>query len=168
MDFLENEIPAYYQYYVDLASQSSIDKGFEGSTNQLLNLIDTLPKEKQSYAYAEGKWTIKEVILHIIDTERVFQYRALRFARNDKTMLPGFDQDLFADYSEANNRSLSSLREEFIAVRKSTEQLYTSFSKETLLISGNASDTSISIRAIGYVMIGHLQHHLKIINERYL
>jgi uncharacterized damage-inducible protein DinB len=133
-----------------------------------LSLLDETPKEKLEYAYAEGKWTLAEVLLHIIDAERVFQYRALRFARNDKTPLPGFDQDVYVPHSNASKRTIEDIKEEYMAVRQSTILLFNSFDDEALQRLGVSSGSPLSVRATGFIISGHQAHHLKIIRERYL
>jgi uncharacterized damage-inducible protein DinB len=130
--------------------------------------ISSLSEEKLAHRYAEGKWTIKEILAHIIDDERIFTYRALRFARNDKTELPGFDQDDFARYSGANERSVADLLAEFATVRHSTIALFNSFTDEALLRSGVASGNIMSVRAAAYHIAGHELRHINIIKERYL
>jgi uncharacterized damage-inducible protein DinB len=127
-----------------------------------------LPEEKHSFSYAAGKWTLKELIQHIIDTERIFCYRALCFARNDKTALPGFDQDIFVDYGNANQLNYFDLLDEMATLRKSSIQLFQSFSEEALLRIGVASENEMSVRALGYLFSGHQMHHLNIVKERYL
>jgi hypothetical protein len=127
-----------------------------------------VPEEKLSYRYAEGKWTIKEIMAHLIDDERIYAYRALRFARNDQTELPGFDQDDYAIESAANERSLDDLLEEFAAVRRSTIALFNSFDERVWTRSGVASGNVMSVRAAAYHIAGHELRHLNIIKERYL
>jgi hypothetical protein len=124
--------------------------------------------DKFDYRYADGKWTIKEIIQHIIDTERIFAYRALRISRNDQTPLPGFDENDFANNTTAQTRGLQDLLTEFSAVRHSNLLLFKSFSDEQLLRVGIASEHSISVRAIGFILIGHQKYHQKVFEERYL
>jgi len=131
-------------------------------------LLSPLPEEKLLYRYAEGKWTIKEVVQHITDDERIFAYRALRFARGDGTELPGFDQDDYAKASGANGRSIGSLLDEFDTVREGTISLFEGLGDETHLLSGVASGNPMSVRAIAYHIAGHELRHLNIIREQYL
>jgi uncharacterized damage-inducible protein DinB len=130
--------------------------------------IRSLPEEKFSYRYAEGKWTIREILAHIIDDERIYAYRALRFARNDLTELPGFDQDAYAVNSGANQRTVESLLDEFAAVRSATISLFDSFDNEALTRVGVASGNVMSVRAAAYHIAGHELRHMNIIKERYL
>lgn len=131
-------------------------------------LILSLPEEKLAYRYAEGKWTIKEILAHVIDDERIYAYRALRFARNDRTELPGFEQDDYARHSGANERKVRDMLDELADVRKATVSLFNSFDDEALLRAGVASGNPMSVRAIAYHIAGHELRHVNIIRERYL
>lgn len=130
--------------------------------------ILALSEEQLNYKYQVGKWSIKEVIGHIIDTERIFAYRALCFARKDKTPLPGYDEVLFGDTSNAVQRNIQKLIAEFVAVRQATILLFESFNEEMLEERGVASNFEISVRAMGFAILGHCVHHLQVIDERYL
>jgi uncharacterized damage-inducible protein DinB len=138
------------------------------STTQLFDLLNSIPAEKHEYRYADGKWTVKEVVQHMIDGERVFTYRALRFARKDDTPLPGFDENLFAQTAKADKRNWNDLIEEFSALRKASETMFASFDNEQLEAEGIASESSIYVLGIGYIVAGHVNHHCQIIRERYL
>ena len=166
----KNEYSPYFEQYIQLLNteNKSIVEYLESSQKDFELLLRNLPEEKHQYAYAEGKWTMKELIQHIIDTERIFSYRALCFARNDKTKLPGFDQDIFVDNGNANQLDYFDLLDEMTTLRKSSIQLYKSFSDEVLLRIGVASENKMSVRALGYLFSGHQIHHLNIIKERYL
>lgn len=133
-----------------------------------LFLTKELPDEKLHYSYAQGKWTVAEVLLHLIDAERVFQYRALRFARGDTTELKGFDQDTYVPESNAIKRTRVDILEEFLAVRNATLKLYGSLDGGSLERVGVANGAKMSVRALGFVISGHQQHHLAILRERYL
>ncbi len=166
----KNEYSTYFEHYIKLVSkeEKSIIENLGASQKEFDDLLRNLPAEKHSFSYAEGKWTVKELIQHIIDTERVFCYRALCFARNDKTFLPGFDQDVFADNSNTNARDYYDLLDEMKVLRQSTIQLFKSFSNEALLRVGVASGNEISVRALGFLFSGHQIHHLNVVKERYL
>ena len=125
-------------------------------------------KEKQTYRYSNDKWTIKEIVQHIIYTERVFNYRALRIARKDSIDLPGFDENRFVKHSNANQRDYNLLLDEFSSLRKTTIYLYESFSDEALLEKGKINSNTMSVRALGYLTSGHLLHHMEVIKSRYL
>jgi len=132
------------------------------------NFILSLPEEKLTYRYEEGKWTIKEILQHIIDDERIYAYRALRFARNDKTELPGFDQDEYAFESGANERDIKDILKEFRSVRKATISLFEGFDNDALTRAGMADGKVMSVRAAAYHIAGHEMRHMNIIKERYL
>ncbi|HMC02403.1 MAG TPA: DinB family protein [Flavobacteriaceae bacterium] len=158
----------YYGSYINKANCTDLVKGLEDSLVEALSFYNSIPEQKFEYKYAEGKWTIKEIIQHIIDAERVFTYRALCFARKDKTPLPGFNENEYATASIANSRSVKSLLDEYAAIRKSTILLFKSFNDNLLKNIGVASGGEMSVRAIGYVIIGHEKHHIDVIKERYL
>jgi uncharacterized damage-inducible protein DinB len=166
----KNEYTPYFEQYLQLVSKEgkSIIEYLIDSQKNFESLLRNLPLEKHNFSYAEGKWTMKELIQHIIDTERIFSYRALCFARNDSTSLPGFDQDVFVENDTANDRSYYDLLDEMAVLRKSSVQLYKSFSDEALLRIGVASENKMSVRALGYLFSGHQIHHLNIVKERYL
>jgi uncharacterized damage-inducible protein DinB len=166
----ENEYHPYYKSYIhDLASSGkSIVEVLIESQRQTYDVLSSLPEDKYEYRYAEGKWTIKELLQHCLDTERIFNYRALRFARNDQTELQGFEQDDFNDASKANDRDFQEILEEFNAVRTSTVFLYRSFTDEMLQQIGTASGNPMSVRALGYLTAGHLNHHIQVFKERYI
>lgn len=167
---LKTEYAPYFEQYIKLvySEATTISESLERSQKEFESLLRNVSKEKQGFSYAPGKWTLKEVIQHIIDTERIFCYRALCFARNDKNSLPGYDHDLFVINDNANDRNYDDLLEEMEVLRKSTIHLYKSFSEEALLRIGVASDEKMSVRALGYLFSGHQKHHLNIVKERYL
>lgn len=166
----ENEYHPYYKSYIDplASSGKSIVEVLRETQNETNTLLSNLPEEKEDYRYAEGKWTIKELLQHIIDAERVFNYRALRFSRNDQTALQGFDQDDFNNNANANDRPFQDMLYEFYTLRVSTIAMYQSFTEEMLARIGTASDNLMSVRALGYLTAGHLQHHMNVFKERYL
>ncbi len=164
----ENEHAAYFLKYVNLAGTGILQEELEICLHDFIRFVQNIPLDKFDYRYAEGKWTIKEIIQHIIDTERIFAYRALRISRNDKTPLPGFDENEYVDNTNANERSIQDLLTEMAVVRQASLSLFKSFSPEQLLRIGKASDNKISVRAIGFIIIGHQKHHQKIFEERYL
>jgi uncharacterized damage-inducible protein DinB len=163
------EYAPYAIMYIGLLPDDGlILKHLEDNLRTTTEFLRRLPEEKLTYRYAEGKWTIKEILAHHIDDERIYAYRALRFARNDKSELPGFEQDDYAPESGANERSLDDLLDEFAAVRKSTIALFNSFNEHVLTRAGVASGNVMSVRAIAYHIAGHELHHMNIIKERYL
>lgn len=163
-----SEYNPFYHTYIQALGPVDLMQELEGGKKDFLMVLEGMPTEKLSYAYAKGKWTLAEALVHMLDTERVFQYRALRFARNDSTNLPGFDQDMYVPNSNASSRTLNDLVEEYKAIRASTISLYSSFDDEMLLRKGVASGSQMSVRAMGFIICGHQAHHIKIIKERYL
>lgn len=163
----ENECPAYFESYLKLVSE---DIGSE-LADQLINYIDFLqniPQEKELYSYGPGKWTIKEVIGHNTDTERLMVTRALRIARNDKTPIPGFNEGDYVAATHFNAKDMDALIQDFVAVRNSTLSFFQSLEEEELLRIGTASNKSVSVRALFYFIIGHIRYHENILKERYL
>jgi uncharacterized damage-inducible protein DinB len=158
----------YYQTYIDKVGDAELLTMLEKQLGNFPNFISSLPENKMNYAYAEGKWTIAMVLQHIIDTERVFQYRAMRIARNDKTPLPGFDQDNFVQEVNVSNKSKETFIDEYRATRASTVTLYQSFDEESLKRVGVASGAPSSVASLGFIICGHQRHHRDIIRERYL
>jgi uncharacterized damage-inducible protein DinB len=166
----KTEYAPYFEQYMQLFAlkDKTIIESLESAQDEFDSVLRNLPDKKHSFSYATGKWTLKELIQHIIDNERVFCYRALSFARNDQTPLPGFDQDVFVDNDTANERDYYDLLDEMKVLRKSSIQLFKSFSKEAFLRTGVASDNKMSVRALGYLFSGHQIHHINIVKERYL
>ena len=163
-----NEYAPYQMNYIQLVPEQNILKGLVNQQEEMIHFFKSIPTFKQEYRYAEDKWTIKDLLLHLIDAERIFAYRALRIARNDTTLLPGFDENDFVVNANANEREFESLLKEFNSVRNATISLFENFSDTDLLKIGNASNASVSVRGIGYCILGHELHHKSIIIERYL
>jgi len=158
----------FYHGYIDRAKGNSVAEVMENHIKEIKDFYNDLPEEKANYAYAHGKWTIKELLQHVIDAERVFCYRALRFARKDTTPLQSFDENSYAKNSNAGSRTLQSLKDELNAVRNSTDLMLSSFNEEQINSSGTASNKYITVNAIAFIIYGHLLHHKRIIEERYL
>jgi len=158
----------FYHEYINHASGNSVAELIANHGVKLKEFYNSLPDEKANYAYAQGKWTIKELLQHIIDAERIFAYRALRFARKDLTPLASFDENAYAQHSYAAARTLRSLKDEFNAVRTSTDMMLSSFNDDQLNASGTASNKYITVNALAFIIFGHLLHHKAIIEERYL
>lgn len=162
------EYPSYASIYIDLLPDDGNLLGHLDSNAQAAAaLIGGLTPERLTYRYAPGKWTIKEILGHLIDDERIYTYRALRFARNDATALPGFDQDHFTRYAGSDRRSTEDLLREFSLVRQSTIAFFASLDEEALLRAGVADGNRATVRALGYHIAGHQLRHMNIIRERY-
>lgn len=165
----QGEYAPYAEMYIKLLPDDGLlIKHLEKNFKKTKSFILSIPRNKLEYRYAPGKWNIKEILVHIIDDERIYAYRALRIARNDKTPLPGFEQDDYIPYSRANERNLRDIFEEFETVRKATISLFKSFNEEDFLRTGFANNHSVSVRALAYHLAGHELHHMNIIKERYL
>ncbi len=162
------EFASYYGKYINQVEGNDLLDALEENAKSFSAFIKTISVEKLDYRYAEGKWTIKEIIVHLADAERIFAYRALRFARKDKTPLAGFEENNYVPESNTANQSAEQLLEEFNAVRKASIALYKSFTAEMSLRAGAANGNEISVRALGFIMVGHVVHHQQTIVERYL
>ena len=167
----KHEYPPYSKIYIELLKDDGLVlHHMKENFKKIKEFIYSLPEHKLYYRYAEDKWSVKEILVHIIDDERIFAYRALRYARFDKTELHGFEQDDYAFYSDADERSLENIFEEYEAVRNSTIAMFNGFPEEAFLRSG-ASVGNINkrtVRALAYHIAGHELRHIKIIKERYL
>lgn len=168
-DLKPEEFVGHFSTYINqVSNEYTLVEELEISVHRLIKFVQNIPMDKFDYRYAEGKWTIKDILQHLIDAERIFTYRALRFARNDKTALPGFDENDYANQTNATKRSIQDLLTELAVVRQATLSLFKSFSNDEMLRIGTASNNPMSVRALGYVIIGHQNHHQRIFEERYL
>lgn len=164
----DNEFPHFYKNYVDLVPSENIIRELSKQVMDIQAVISEIPEEKENYAYAEGKWTIKEIIGHIIDTERVLGYRAMRFARRDKTPLPGYDENKFVANATFRKQTLYSLGHEFAIVREANLALFKVWDEETMDQMGVANNLDVSVRAMLFMIAGHATHHMKVIRTKYL
>jgi len=158
----------FYDRYIVLVKEEEIRKALRKNSEQLRKFLKKIPKKKLDYAYAEGKWTIKELVQHMIDAERVFAYRALSFSRKDHTSLPGFDENSWAANSGGATRKWEDLLEEFRSLRKTTEYLFDAFTEDQLKFAGQANGVPMNALALGFIIPGHAAHHIAIMKERYL
>lgn len=163
-----SEYAEYYHTYVSKVETTNIVDELQKSTALTLEILDNLDPTKWDYAYAEGKWTIKELMIHIIDAERIMAYRALRIARGDQSPLPGFDQNEYTPLVEPESRSTESILMEYKTLRASTIQLFLGFTNTMLERMGVASDSPCSTRALGFIIVGHENHHRQVLVERYI
>lgn len=161
-------IPPFYKNYVKLIEETDPIQAIRISGHRAQELVHSIPVEKQDFKYGEGKWTIRELLCHMIDAERIFVYRALRFARNDKTELSGFDENAYAPESNANGRELKGIINEMAHLRTSTIDLFSGFSTEMLSRKGTANKNEFSVASQAFILAGHETHHLKILKERYM
>lgn len=168
-DLQPDEFAGHYATYINqVSNEYNLVEELEISVHRLIKFVQNIPLDKFDYRYAEGKWTIKDILQHLIDAERIFAYRALRFARKDATALPGFEENDYVDQAQAAKRSIQDLLSELAVVRQATLSLFKSLSDEELMQKGIASNNPISVRALGFVIIGHQNHHQRVFEERYL
>jgi uncharacterized damage-inducible protein DinB len=163
-----SDIPAFYKGYIENVKDMDVIEALQQSSKTALHVFRAIPEDMGMYRYAEGKWSIKELLNHMMDAERIFAYRALRFSRNDKTPLPGFEENDYAPLANAHARSIAQLCDETERLRQSTIDLFSSFDEEMLKREGSANNKKLSVLNLGYVIAGHETHHRKIIVERYL
>jgi len=163
-----NEFFEYYNGYVSLVPGDDVMPVLDEQPNELRAILASVPEEKGTYAYELGKWTIKELLSHIIDGERIFSYRILRISRGDETPIEGFEQDGYIEHSNANNRTFADLLNEFDFQRRSNMLMLRNISDEGSLRMGTASEKPVSARALTYIAAGHVTHHVNILKERYL
>ncbi len=158
----------YFERYTSLVPEREILSALAGQHKIMNDFFHAVTEEKSQYAYAEGKWTLREMLQHMIDTERIFSYRALAIARKEAQTLPGYDENVYAANSDANCRTWANLVEEMKIVRESTLLLFTSFSLDMLNTTGNFSTAAATVNTLGNILVGHFYHHINIANEKYL
>ncbi|HRG59810.1 MAG TPA: DinB family protein [Bacteroidia bacterium] len=163
-----SEHPTYYTYYINLVNTENGVKALENQIIEMQQFIGTVPVEMEEYKYAEGKWTIKEVLGHICDVERILGYRALCISRGEQKELPGFDEDQYVLHGNFNKRSLYDLAHEFSIVRESNIAMFKNFDDNEFNKMGKANNNIMSVRAILFMIAGHEKHHINVIKERYL
>jgi uncharacterized damage-inducible protein DinB len=163
-----DEYPAWAEAEISLVPYQDLILGLEDSHTLALQVLDGLSADTLTYRYAEGKWSIKQVWQHVMDVERIFNYRALRYARQDKTVLSGFNQNEYNEVSHADAREWTDMIREYKAIRQGTVELFKSFTEEMFSYVGQAGKSPMTVRSVGYLIIGHEMHHLNIIRDRYL
>ncbi|MFZ6009291.1 MAG: DinB family protein [Bacteroidota bacterium] len=161
-------VPPFYKGYVEHVKNMDVLEALKNSSKQTLELIRSIPEDKGEYRYADGKWSIKELLNHMMDGERILAYRALRFARNDKTELHGYEENDYAPQANAHSRTVKQLADEMERLRLTTIDLFSSFTPEMLMREGVANKNKFNVLILGYVISGHESHHRQIIKERYL
>lgn len=164
-----NEYHEYFKRYIDrIPPEGDLLQLLESDFRETEKFIQSLSDEQLNYRYAPGKWSIKEIINHLTDGERVFAYRAMRISRKDQTDLPGFDENLYVPNAKASTRTIASLLSEFSVVRRASIELFKNFDDEMLAQTGTANKNPVSVRALGFIIAGHELHHMNVIKERYL
>lgn len=167
-DITSKEFKDYYSLYLDrVPANTELFEALE-QKEELISFFKSIPKDKHEFRYAPEKWTPKQILQHLIDTERVFMNRALCFAREDSTELPGYDENHYAEHCFSNKRTIEDMLEEYKVLRTSSMYLYKSFDDKVLTNIGKASGGYFSVRVIPFILCGHQKHHINIIKERYL
>jgi uncharacterized damage-inducible protein DinB len=161
-------VPPFYKNYVKQIEETDLLQALRISGHRALELVHSIPEDKADYRYAEGKWSTRELLCHMIDAERIFAYRALRFARNDKTPLAGFEEKEYAPQANASGRSLQKIAAEMAHLRSATIDLFEGFTPEMLTRKGTANNNELSVVALGFIIAGHETHHCNVLKERYL
>jgi hypothetical protein len=160
--------PVYFDNYVPLVKEDNVLDALENTGHAALKYLNGIAETKADHAYAEGKWTVKQVLCHITDTERIFAYRALCFARLEKQILPAFDENSYVAAAKLDHLKLQDLIIDFKVLRESSISMFSSFSKEELLRSGAAASGPTTVVALGFTICGHLNHHLNVLKQRYI
>jgi hypothetical protein len=163
----KSEYDPYYENYVSLVEHDDITDTLASQPTKLHDMFTAMPEERGDFRYAEGKWSIKELIGHLIDGERMFAYRLFRISRGDATPIEGFEQDGYIENAHANQRSFADLLEEFTLLRRANMLLINNLNDEAWSRVGTANNVKISVRALVYIMAGHIEHHLGVLRERY-
>jgi hypothetical protein len=163
-----SEFDPYYNTYISLIDGDDVLPVLESQPGLINSVLAGIGEDRGTHTYAEGKWTVKELLSHIIDGERIFAYRALRISRGDETPIEGFEQDGYIENSNANYRSFADLLQEFHLVRRSDMIMFRSMPATAATRLGTANDSPISVRALAYIMAGHVEHHIRILKDRYL
>lgn len=162
-----DEFAPFYQKYIDTVDDDVIDE-LETQAHAFPEFLRAIPAGRQDFRYAPGKWSVKELVGHVIDTERIMMYRALRFSRNDTTPVAGFDEEHYVAHAHFSERTLEELAEEFNLLRRANLHLVRSLQETDLSRKGTANDHLVSVKALLFIMAGHLNHHRHILTERYL
>ena len=158
---------AYYTMYTDLATDSDLMESFKTSSDAMIEILDSISEEKLQKKYGDDKWTVAQLLLHTIDSERILSYRALAIARGEENRIQGYEENIYAANDYSSSRTLSSLKEEFLIVRKSTVSLIQNIHEDALHREGNANGLIVTPCVLGWMICGHTLHHLKILRERY-
>lgn len=164
---VENEYPSYYSGYIQQVPETEPILALEKATEEINHFLSLLPEAKATHRYSEGKWSVTELLQHMIDTERIMAYRALTIARGDTIPLPGFDEDAYARIANVDYRTIADLRSELQVVRKSSLCLFQSFDEAALRRRRTVNNNPVSVLALAYIIAGHQRHHFNILRERY-
>lgn len=161
-------VPEFYQGYVNALTDDELMPALQNNAQAFAHFLRSIPSGKIDYAYAPGKWTIRQLLQHVLDAERVFVYRALTFARKDATHLPGFDENAWAESTYSMQRNWDDMIREFVALRDATMLFFASLDQDQLLQTGTANKAVMSVATLGFICAGHVAHHMRVMKERYL
>lgn len=161
-------VPPFYRKYVEHVKDLDVIEAMRLSSKLTLDLVRAIPEEKGEFRYQPEKWSIKELLCHMMDAERIFAYRALTFARNDKTPLPGFEENDYAPEANAQGRTVQQIADEMERLRLTNIDLFSSFTSAMLKRTGTANKTEVSVLSLGYILAGHESHHRTVLQERYI
>jgi hypothetical protein len=162
------EYASDYQRYIDLAIEDDVVAALDAQSHETATLLAGISEQQAAHRYEPDKWSVKQLVGHVIDGERIFAYRALRIARGDTTPLPGFDQDPYVANAASDDRPIADLAEEFAVLRKANVMMFRALPEEAWSRAGTASDNAITVRALAFILLGHERHHARILRERYL
>lgn len=163
----KTEYAEFYAGYVSLVEETDVVSALQTQLTEIEILFAEMAAEKADFRYAPGKWSVKELLGHMIDGERIFSYRALRISRNDQTPLPGFEENSYVENSNFHERSIADLLEEFLYLRQANIIFFKNLDENAWSRIGTASNAQISVRALAFIMVGHVRHHINILRERY-
>lgn len=163
----KTEYAEFYAGYVSLVEETDVVSALQTQLTEIEILFAEMAAEKADFRYAPGKWSVRELLGHMIDGERIFSYRALRISRNDQTPLPGFEENSYVENSNFNERSIADLLEEFLYLRQANIIFFKNLDENAWSRIGTASNAQISVRALAFIMVGHVRHHVNILRERY-
>ena len=166
--FKDNEIPEFYRPYMNFVDEKPIVEQMQDSAREFQEVTNSIGDERKDFRYDDGKWTVRQLLGHVADTERIMQYRAMRFARKDKTDLPGFEENDYAQTNDISGRSIQNLTDEFLNLRQSTIDLFESFGVDVYDRLGTANGLPMTVNALACIIVGHQRHHLNVLKERYL
>jgi hypothetical protein len=164
----EINVSEYYQRYVEQADDDDLQKAFKKNTKLFKKVLKSIPRKKHDFAYAPDKWTIRELLQHVLDAERVFVLRAIWFARKDPSPLPGFDENIWAAASNARERKWDDLIKEFFLLREANALFFQSLNDDQLKQTGIASNNTFNVAGLGFITVGHVAHHVNVLKEKYL
>lgn len=165
---LPGTYPVYFDNYIPLVKENTLLEALENTGDSALSYLQSIPASKQDYAYAAGKWTVKQLLCHLNDTERIFTYRALCFARGEQQVIPAFDEDKYVAAAKLEHLQLTDLVSDFKLIRENSIALFSSLTEEELQRSGAAASGQTTVLALGFAICGHLNHHLKVLKQRYI